>query len=180
MCEKCMGANSSQPSKGLDSGLVLIVTLLIVIVIFLVIAYIYTKSPPPSSGPIDPSIYTNQYEGFAFWGPETPVNGERGICQYYDFPATVSTTPPECASTCSPVCNETIPSVLGQISVNPDVIDKLVPVLARGCYNPDQVVLRKVTRTCKTLPPNTTLLPALPLSALQKIFLCRCFSALPC
>ena len=153
-----------------DSGLLIIVVLIIVIIIFILFAVYTRPRPPPSSSPVDPSIYTNQYNGFAFWGKDVPAPGGRGVCQLYNFPATVSPNLPDCGFGCSPVCEETILSILGQPTVNADIVDTLTPSPVKGCINVDQVVLKKVIRTCTTLPGSTTLsqptpdsLPLVPL-----------------
>jgi len=129
----------------------LIVFLIIFIAFFIIVSVYYIQAPPPNKPP-DPNSFTSKYDSFVIWGEEIPVDGNRGYCNKYDFPATLSPV----IYPCPPSIGNAHPGIAGQISLDANVLDKLTPITQGACEDIDQIVAKKVTRTCTGLDTNST------------------------
>jgi hypothetical protein len=116
--------------------------LLVIFIIAMALYAVYLLSrkkpqlPPASS-------FTDKYNGVAYWGPETPAEGDvdHTNCRTYTFVGSVATT--------DPICGE-YKGEPAQTTLNTAVLDSITPTKTRGCVDTDQIVAKKVTRQCVT------------------------------
>lgn len=127
----------------------LLAGLLILFIVFFIVVGLYFRTGPPVTPPINPNTFTDQYNDFTFWGPEQAVSGARGNCSLYEFPAHLSSTLYPCEPFALPF------GVPGLVSLEVSVLDALTPLPQPNCADLDQIVARKVTRTCMGLHPGT-------------------------